>query len=51
MSNLVDKVHFIFYVRDQRNSTAFYSKVLDLEPTLNVPGMTEFNLNGGCLLA
>lgn len=35
----------ILYVSDQKNSTAFYEKVLDLKPVLNVPGMTEFLLN------
>ncbi|MBI3555455.1 MAG: VOC family protein [Deltaproteobacteria bacterium] len=44
------KAHFILYVRDQERSKHFYSKVLDLEPTLHVPGMTEFTLNKGCVL-
>ncbi len=35
---------FIFFVEDQTVSTAFYSKILQLEPTMNVPGMTEFTL-------
>ncbi len=41
--------HFILYVRDQARSTRFYSAVLDRAPTLEVPGMTEFSLNG-CVL-
>lgn len=44
------KVHFILYVRDQRVSTEFYSIVLDANPTLDVPGMTEFILQDGCSL-
>ncbi len=38
------KVHFILYVADQNRSAAFYSSVLGQEPTLDVPGMTEFSL-------
>jgi uncharacterized protein len=38
-------VHTILYVADQQNSTAFYEAVLDMKPTLNVPGMTEFRLS------
>lgn len=43
-------VHFILYVRDQDLSTAFYAGVLQLSPTLEVPGMTEFELPGGAIL-
>ncbi len=42
--------HFILYVKDQHRSTAFYSRVLDLQPRLNVPRMTEFALLGGGVL-
>lgn len=35
----------ILYVSDQSRSTAFYEKVLNKKPVLNVPGMTEFILN------
>lgn len=35
----------ILYVADQSKSTAFYEKVFDQKPILNVPGMTEFKLN------
>jgi len=41
----MNQVQFIIYVEDQKKSTEFYSKILDLNPSLNVPGMTEFNLN------
>lgn len=44
------KAHFILYVADQGKSTRFYSKVLDKQPELNVPGMTEFHLNDGGVL-
>lgn len=37
--------HTIFYVRNQEISTLFYQKLLNLEPVLNVPGMTEFKLS------
>ncbi len=42
--------HFILYVRDQANSTAFYAQVLGTEPELNVPGMTEFRLASETIL-
>ena len=41
---------FILYVKDQAVSTAFYERVLDRAPRLNVPGMTEFALNDGGVL-
>lgn len=41
--------HLIFYVKDQIRSAKFYSAVLGLSPTLDVPGMTEFFLNDGCI--
>ena len=44
------RAHFILFVNDQVRSTAFYSNVLDMAPSLNVPGMTEFELNGGAVL-
>jgi uncharacterized protein len=44
------KAHFILFVSDQQSSTSFYSHVLASEPSLNVPGMTEFDLGGGAVL-
>ena len=44
------KAHFILYVGDQARSTAFYTEVLGVVPTLNVPGMTEFTLSDQCVL-
>ncbi len=44
------KAHFILYVSDQARSAEFYRQVLDLAPTLNVPGMTEFTLADQCVL-
>ncbi len=41
------KTFFILYVRDQEVSAEFYRKVLASEPKLHVPGMTEFELEGG----
>jgi lactoylglutathione lyase len=38
------EVEFILYVRDQQASRDFYSTILDKEPSLDVPGMTEFLL-------
>lgn len=36
----------IFYVKDQDRSRQFYEHVLKRPPGLNVPGMTEFELDG-----
>ncbi len=44
------KAHLILYVADQAKSTAFYSSVLAVEPTLNVPGMTEFSIGPAAIL-
>jgi len=44
------KAHFILYVSDQARSTAFYSLVLNVPPSLNVPGMTEFAFGDQCVL-
>ncbi len=41
---------FILYVANQARSKEFYTKVLALEPSLDVPGMTEFVLSDGCKL-
>lgn len=44
------KTHFILYVEDQSRSAKFYARVLGCEPSLNVPGMTEFTLSETCVL-
>lgn len=47
---MIQAAHFILYVADQRRSAEFYRRVLDSDPTLDVPGMTEFSLGSGCVL-
>ena len=37
--------HTILYVSDQKRSRDFYGKILGQNPTLDVPGMTEFQLS------
>ena len=39
-------VEFILYVKDQARSRDFYRTMFGLDPTLDVPGMTEFDLGG-----
>jgi catechol 2,3-dioxygenase-like lactoylglutathione lyase family enzyme len=39
----------ILYVADQNRSRDFYRAVLLIEPTLDVPGMTEFTIGGSVL--
>lgn len=38
-------VHTILYVSDQKRSRDFFTDILNLQPTLDVPGMTEFKLS------
>ncbi|NVO19645.1 MAG: lactoylglutathione lyase [Bacteroidetes bacterium] len=44
------KVEIILYVKDQARSRDFYCESLSLEPSMDVPGMTEFDLNDNCKL-
>lgn len=48
--NFLPKIEFILYVKDQQKSTDFYSKLFQMKPVLNVPGMTEFQLAENCKL-
>lgn len=41
---------FILYVADQARSARFYRTLLQREPSLDVPGMTEFELAPGVKL-
>jgi lactoylglutathione lyase len=43
-------VEFILYVQDQRASRDFYGLVFGIQPCLDVPGMTEFELGPDCKL-
>jgi len=47
----VREAFFLFYVKDQAASAAYYKKVLALEPILDVPGITEFRLLDGSVFA
>ena len=47
---IVQKAHFILYVKDQYSAARFFSEVLQKKPSLHVPGMTEIELEGGCIL-
>ncbi len=42
--------HFILYVADQAASARFYARALGIEPRLDVPGMTEFDLGQSAVL-
>jgi hypothetical protein len=41
----MQKLLFIIYVKDQNKSKDFYKNILVIQPVLDVPGMTEFQLN------
>jgi uncharacterized protein len=45
-----NKVHIILYVKDQKRSRDFYSRMLQFPPILDVPGMTEFEIQDHCVL-
>jgi len=45
-----ERSHFILFVRNQGISRRFYERVLRSLPSLDVPGMTEFELPGGAIL-
>ena len=40
----IEMFEVILYVKNQQISREFYIKVLGVEPTLDVPGMTEFTI-------
>ena len=42
---MITQLEFILYVSNQEKSTKFYETILRQNPSLNVPGMTEFSLN------
>ena len=44
------RAHLVLYVRDQAAATSFWTTVLETSPVLDVPGMTELELNDGCVL-
>jgi len=41
----MNEIEFILYVSDQMKSKIFYEELLQIAPSLNVPGMTEFKLS------
>ena len=41
----MNEIEFIIYVNNQEKSKNFYEALLKIKPSLNVPGMTEFNLS------
>lgn len=50
MTAIMIKAHFIFYIKEQDKSTAFYEHILNYKPSANVPGMTEFMLSADSIL-
>lgn len=47
---MIQEIEFILYVADQKKSKDFYSFVLNLSPSLDVEGMTEFLIGKNCKL-
>ena len=41
---MMKEFEFILYVSNQEKSAKFYANLFQLKPSLNVPGMTEFEL-------
>lgn len=50
MLGQINHIEIILYVADQARSHDFYEKVLGYEPVVDVPGMTEFQINEYCKL-
>ncbi len=46
----MNEIQFIIYVKDQQKSKQFYEIVLQISPSLDVPGMTEFKLADNVIL-
>lgn len=46
----MNELLFILYVESQELSKFFYEKLLGISPSLDVPGMTEFQLSEFCKL-
>ena len=46
----MNEVIFIIYVKDQKLSRDFYANTLNIEPCIDVPGMTEFKINNNTKL-
>jgi lactoylglutathione lyase len=46
----IERTHTILYVTDQEVSTEFYEELLQMQPHLNVPGMTEFKITENFIL-
>lgn len=46
----INGAHFILYVADQQRATEFYARTLGIKPRLNVPGMTEFEIDRSAVL-
>ncbi|MDD2986079.1 lactoylglutathione lyase [Flavobacterium sp.] len=44
------EIEFILYVANQEKSSYYYQQLLEIIPSLNVPGMTEFELTDGVKL-
>jgi uncharacterized glyoxalase superfamily protein PhnB len=44
------EIEFILYVSDQQKSKDFYQQLLNIKPSIDVPGMTEFKLKEGVKL-
>ena len=40
----MNEIEFILYVSNQEKSRVFYERLLNIKPSLNVPGMTKFKL-------
>ena len=40
----ISKFKIVLFVSDQQKSRDFYAAILEKQPVLDVPGMTEFNL-------
>lgn len=47
---MIDRAHIILFVEDQQLSKQFYEAVFGQAPSLDVPGMTEFEIGESTVL-
>ncbi|HRQ31441.1 MAG TPA: VOC family protein [Saprospiraceae bacterium] len=50
MIQTIEQTEIILFVKDQNKAAGFYERILGIQPSLHVPGMTEFRLSSNCLL-
>jgi uncharacterized glyoxalase superfamily protein PhnB len=48
---IVQQSFFVLYVNEQSRAASYYGRIFGIEPILDVPGITEFEVREGCVVA